>query len=42
MLVSLRDYLKAVGMLRDYANARQDPDYTQVGVQSHGELQQDS
>lgn len=39
-LVSTRDYLKAVGMFRDYFDARQDPDFTQVGVQTHWDMQQ--
>lgn len=30
-LASTRDYLKAVGMFRDYADPLQDPDFTQVG-----------
>lgn len=38
--MSTRDYLKAVGMLRDYFDARQDPDFTQVGVQTHWDMQQ--
>uniref|UniRef100_H3CI89 Cytoplasmic aconitate hydratase n=1 Tax=Tetraodon nigroviridis TaxID=99883 RepID=H3CI89_TETNG len=29
-LATVRDYLKAVGMLRDYADAGQDPEFTQV------------
>lgn len=38
--MSTRDYLKAVGMFRDYFDARQDPDFTQVGVQIHWDMQQ--
>lgn len=29
-LVHVTEYLKAVGMFRDYTDARQDPDFTQV------------
>lgn len=33
-LVYITEYLKAVGMFRDYTDACQDPDFTQVWAQT--------